>query len=122
MQLVIAVLQVKTNGLVREAKKANLASWGMMAGFFLIPVLAPQYSASSVAATVINLVAMGLGIGMVCVGGWRLLRAGNIWGSLLDVIGLVVGGSLVVTAGFNVFNGNSLGDVVYNLIVEIFSS
>lgn len=122
MLLVLSVFQSKMTDIAKRLPKANLANLGLMAGFFWIPVLAPHFSASSVAATIINLVAMGLGIGMVCVGGWRLLKAGNIWGSLLEVIGLVLGASLIVTAGFNVFGGNTLGDVFYNLIVEIFSS
>jgi hypothetical protein len=40
---------------------------------------------------------------------------------MAGIIGLVVGIGLIVSGGFNVFQGNTLGDVVYNLLVDLAS-
>jgi hypothetical protein len=106
---------------VTRIEKRTLLSYGLFAGFLWMPVLAPNFSAESVAARIMNLIAIVLGIAATAVGGWTFITSKDWWRGMAGIIGLVVGIGLIVSGGFNVFQGNTLGDVVYNLLVDLAS-
>jgi len=109
---------------VESAKGGGICNSVCFFGFAtLTPFFAPMYSAKSVAVTIVNLVAIVVGIGMMAVGAHKLLKADSIWkGLFTDVIPLIVGGGILVTGSLGVFGDNTLGEAGYNLLVQLFSS
>lgn len=125
MSRLISVVVEKVKFFYKEGvKKVEESTWmqyGVCAGVLFAPYFSPAADITDVFNNLLYVVTLLLALAMVGIGGYTFITNRQWWSGLLSVIGLIVGVGLVVYAGSATPGGNTLGKVIYNMIVEIFA-
>jgi hypothetical protein len=102
---------------IKEVVRTN----PLLLGVLLVPLLAPHTAPIDLAYKVVNLGAIFLGCSILIVGGIELIKGqGSLLSRVLSVFLMVAGGSFLATGSLRIFEGNTLGEIIYDLFVQFF--